>query len=289
MVSLRDVSAWLFGPDSTRPSRRPTSISGKEVRPARGRATDLGGAGRARLGQASTHPSLSALITSAISGWHAQTGSPMSVSVSPRMAKSDCSVPGHATTDLSVGSAPVCCAGGTQFSRIPGACGRNSSAPDPTCRQARSGGPDREYSRPGPPADAVARPRHRWPARSWAKTTLFIPPTPRICRPYFSRHGAMLASHVPTSMGNMVFTPFSSHVGMSASIHPSQSSETMSIPYWFSRPVTLLIVRANLLGENGGCHQRPVLETDVLPHVGEIKLRARLQDVLGVAIDRCRR
>ena len=40
----------------------------------------------------------------------------------------------------------------------------------------------------------------------------------------------MLAFHVPTSMGNMVFTPFSIQVGMSASIIPSQSSEQMSRP-----------------------------------------------------------
>ncbi len=40
----------------------------------------------------------------------------------------------------------------------------------------------------------------------------------------------MLAFHVPTSMGNMVFTPFAIHVGMSESIMPSQSSEHMSRP-----------------------------------------------------------
>ena len=40
----------------------------------------------------------------------------------------------------------------------------------------------------------------------------------------------MLAFQVPTSMGNMVLTPFSSQVGMSASILPSQSSEMTLIP-----------------------------------------------------------
>ena len=67
-----------------------------------------------------------------------------------------------------------------------------------------------------------------------------MPPTPRICLPYFSRQGAMLAFQVPTSMGNMVFTPFSSQVGMRWSIQPSQSTDTMSMPYWLSREVIFL-------------------------------------------------
>ena len=57
-----------------------------------------------------------------------------------------------------------------------------------------------------------------------------MPPTPRSSLPYCSRQGAMLAFQVPTSMGNMVLTPFSIQVGMSRSIQPSQSRETMSMP-----------------------------------------------------------
>jgi len=43
-------------------------------------------------------------------------------------------------------------------------------------------------------------------------------------------HGSMEACHVPTSIGNIVFTPFSSQIGTSSSIFPSQSTETMSSP-----------------------------------------------------------
>ena len=64
-----------------------------------------------------------------------------------------------------------------------------------------------------------------------AKTRLSMPPTPRSSLPYWARQGAMLASHVPTSMGNIVFTPFSSQIGISLSIFPSQSRETMLTPW----------------------------------------------------------
>ena len=44
----------------------------------------------------------------------------------------------------------------------------------------------------------------------------------------------MLAFQVPTSMGNIVFTPLSSQMGTSKSMQPSQSTEVMSMPWLFN-------------------------------------------------------
>jgi len=49
-------------------------------------------------------------------------------------------------------------------------------------------------------------------------TALFTPPKPRNSRPNVCRHGAMLAPQLPISMGNIVLTPASSQIGISASI-----------------------------------------------------------------------
>ena len=50
----------------------------------------------------------------------------------------------------------------------------------------------------------------------------------------------MLASQVPTSMGNMVLTPLCSQVGMRRSMRPSQSSEMMWMPWALAREVIFL-------------------------------------------------